>query len=77
MDGWMDGWMDGLLFNKKQTKKQKRYNLRTESLLSNNTSNCFEFIMTLTLGKTFDLGRRNRPITLPSGKSKNVANMLL
>ena len=33
--------------------------------------------MTLTLGKTFDLGRRNRPIALPSGKSKNVANMLL
>ena len=30
---------------KKQAKKQKRYNLMTESLMSNNTSNRFKFIM--------------------------------
>ena len=41
-----------LLFStKKKAKKQKRYNLMTESLSSNNISNRFKFIMTLTLGK--------------------------
>ena len=41
-----------LLFStKKEAKKQKRYNLMTESLSSNNISNRFKFIMTLTLGK--------------------------
>ena len=36
---------------KKTSKKQKRLNLMTESLLSNNTSNRFKFIMTPSLGK--------------------------
>ena len=36
---------------KKQAKKQKRYNLMTESLMSNNTSNRFKFIMAPTREK--------------------------
>ena len=48
-----------------QTKKQKRYNLMTKSLLSNNTSNRFKFIMAPTHGKTCGLGRRNGTKTLP------------
>ena len=35
---------------KKKQKKKKRYNLMIESLLSNNTSNLYEFIMTPTRG---------------------------
>ena len=49
----------------------------TESLLSNNTSNRFKFIMTPTRGKTCGLRRRNGTITLPSGKSRTVDNILL
>ena len=49
----------------------------TESLLSNNTSNCFMFIMTPTRGKTCGLGCRNGAITLPSQKPRTVDNMLL
>ena len=60
-----------------QTKKQKRYNLMTKSLLSNKTSNRFEFIMAPNHGKTCGLGRRKGTKTLPSGKSKTVDNMLL
>ena len=37
--------------SKKNETKQKRYNLMIESLLSNNTSNRFKFIMTPTPGK--------------------------
>ena len=62
---------------KKQAKKQKRYKLMTESLLTNNTSNCFKSIMTPTCGKTCDLRRRNGAITLPSGNARTVENMLL
>ena len=36
----------------------------TESLLANNTSNRFKFIMAPTRGKTCGLGRRNGAITL-------------
>ena len=36
---------------KKQAIKQKRFNLMIESLLSNNTSNRFEFIVTSPSGK--------------------------
>ena len=36
---------------KQQKKKKKRYNLMTESLWSNNTSNRFKFIKTLTRRK--------------------------
>ena len=32
-----------LSFYKKQAKKQKRYHLVKDSLLSNNTSNCFHY----------------------------------
>ena len=49
----------------------------TESLLSNNTSNYFKFIMTPIHGKTCGLRRRNGTITLPSGKLRTVDNMLL
>ena len=49
----------------------------TEHLLSNNTSNRFKFIMTSTSEKTCDLRRRNGTISLPSGKSKTVDNMLV
>ena len=49
----------------------------TESLLSNNTSNRFKFIMTSTGGKTCGLRRRNGTITITSGKSRTVDNMLL
>ena len=49
----------------------------TESLLSNNTSNRFRFIMTPTRGKTCGLRRRNGIITLPSRKPRTVDNMLL
>ena len=61
----------------KQKNPPKRYNLMTERQLSNNTSNRFKFIMTSTRGKTCDLRRRNGTISLPSGKSKTVDNMLL
>ena len=36
-----------------------------EGLSSNNTSNCFKFIMAPTHGKACGLGRRNGTITLP------------
>ena len=36
---------------KKKVKKQKRYHLMTERLLSDNTSNCFKLIMTPTREK--------------------------
>ena len=49
----------------------------TESLLCNNTSNRFKFIMTPTRGKICGLRRRNGTITLPSGKSRTGDNMLL
>ena len=58
------------------TKNKKRYKLMTESLLSNNTSDRFEFIMTPTREKTCDLRRRNET-TLPSSKPRTVDNMLL
>ena len=61
----------------KARKKQKRYNLAAESLLSNSTTSRFKFIMTLTHGKTCGLCRRNGAITLPSGKPRTVENMLL
>ena len=47
----------------------------TESLLSNNASNRFKFIMTLTREKTCGLRRRNQT-TLPSPKPRTVDNML-
>ena len=50
---------------KEQAKKQKRYNLMIQHLLSNNTSNRFKFIMAPTRGKTCDLGCRNGTVTLP------------
>ena len=49
---------------KNKQKNKKTYNLMTESLSSNSTSNHFEFIMALTRGKTCGLGRRNGTITL-------------
>ena len=61
----------------KNKQKNKRYNLMTESLQSNNTSNPFKFIMTPTRRKTFGLGHRNGTITLPQGKSRTVDNMPL
>ena len=61
----------------KQKKKKKRYNLMTESLLFKNTSTCFKFIMTPTRVKTRGLRRKNGTITLRSGKSRTVDNMLL
>ena len=36
---------------KEQAKKQKRYNLMIQHLLSNNTSNRFKFIMAPIVGK--------------------------
>ena len=48
----------------------------TESLLSNNTSDRFKFIMTPTREKTCDLCRRNET-TLPSPKPRTIDNMLL
>ena len=62
---------------RKQAKKQKRYNLITESLFSINTSNPFKFVMTSTRGKICGLGQRNGTITLPLGKSRTIDNMLL
>ena len=40
-----------LPLQQKTSKKQKRYHLMTESLLSNNTSNRFKFIMRPSLQK--------------------------
>ena len=62
---------------KNKQKKQKRFHLMTKSLLSNNTSNAFKFIMIPTRGKTCGLHRRNGTITLPSRKPRAVDNMLL
>ena len=61
------GDLSSLIFNKKQTqKKQQQKNpLMTESLLSNNTSNCCKLIVTPTGGETYGLRRRNGTITLP------------
>ena len=61
----------------KASKKQKRYNLMAESLLSNITISHFKFILTLTCEKTGGLRRRNGTITLLSGKPRTVENMLL
>ena len=56
----------GLLYSStKKCKKTKRYNLITESLLSNNSSNRFKLIMTSTRGKICSLGLKNGTITLP------------
>ena len=63
--------------SKQKKKKKKRYNLMTESLLFKNTSTCFKFIMTPTRVKTRGLRRKNGTITLRSGKSRTVDNMLL
>ena len=49
---------------KNKQKNKKIYNLMTESLSSNSTSNHFKFIMAPTCGKTCGLGRRNGTITL-------------
>ena len=49
----------------------------TEGLLTNSTSNRFKLVTTPTCGKTCGLRRRNRTITLPSGKVRTVENMLL
>ena len=40
---------------KNKQKKQKRYNLRTESLLSNNTSNGLSSLWLQPVGKPVDL----------------------
>ena len=61
----------------KTSKKQKRYHLMTESLLFNNASNRFKFIMTTTRGKTCGLCRRNETKTLPTQKQRTADNMLL
>ena len=61
---------------KNKQKIQKIYHLMTKSLLSNNTSNLFKFIMTPTRGKTSGL-RRNGTVILPSQKPKTVDEMLL
>ena len=60
----------------KASRKQKRFHLMTEILLSKNISNHFKFIMAPTHGKTSVLRRRNGRVTLPSQKPKNVDNML-
>ena len=72
-------YWSSLLFNIKQAKqkKQKRYSLMTESLLSNNTSNRSKFIMTPTRGINCGLGHRYGTIILSSGKLRTVDNMLL
>ena len=67
----------GHLSSSTKNKTKKRYHFMTESLLSNNTSNHFKFIMTPTCGITCDLRRRNGTITLPSQKPRTVDNMLL
>ena len=54
----------GPLQQKTSKKTQKIYYLMTESLLSNDTSNRFKFIMTLTRGKNCGPRRRNETITL-------------
>ena len=59
------------------TKNKQKKNLMTESLLSNDTSNCFNLITTPTRGKTCGLCSRNGTITLLSGKLRTVDNSLL
>ena len=49
----------------------------TESLLSNNASNHFQFIMTPTSGKTCGLRYRNGTIALLSRNPRTVGNVLL
>ena len=61
----------------KRTNTRIRHNLMAESLLSNNTSNRFQSIMTPARGKTYGLHRRNGTITLPSRKARTVDNMFL
>ena len=56
----------------KTSKKQKIYHPMTESLLSNNTSNRFKFIMTPIRGKNCGLRHRNGTITLPSRKPRGL-----
>ena len=58
-------------------QETSKNHLMIESLLSNNTSNRFQFIMTPTRGKTCSLCRRDGRITLPSRKPRTVDNMLL
>ena len=43
----------------------------TKSLLTNNTSNCFKFIMTPSRGKACSIHCRNGTLTLLSGKIKD------
>ena len=62
--------------NKKNETKQKKINLMTEILLPSNTSNRFKFLMT-TCGKKLGLRRRNRTMTLPTGKSRTLDSRLL
>ena len=49
----------------------------TESLLSNNTSNRFKFVMDPTRRKTCDVCRSNGTITLLSQKLRTVEKILL
>ena len=58
-------------------KKQKRCNLMTESLLSNNRPNCFQFTVTPTHEKTCGLRRKNGTIILPSRQPRTVDNIHL
>ena len=61
----------------KNKQNKNRYNFMTESMLSNNTLNCFKFIMNSTRGKTCGCRHRNGTITVHRGKSRTVDNRLI
>ena len=62
---------------KNKQKKTKKIPPYDKKFVVQQHIKCFKFIMTLTRWKTCGLRRRNRTITLPSRKPRNVDNMLL